>query len=105
MRVCASGSRRRSLPPDLRKHRGHLRHLPLVRRERLASLTGTPPFTGRLEAAGGLPPDAIACHAEPGEVMADPRAEVEVGQGVQPEGAPVSWLPGQRRFKLWLSSH
>jgi hypothetical protein len=37
--------------------------------------------------------------------MADPRAEVEVGQGSQPEGAPVSWLPGQRRFKLWLSSH
>jgi hypothetical protein len=60
---------------------------------------------GRLEAAGGLSPDAIARHAELAEVKADPRAEVEVGQGGQPEGAPVSWLPGRRRFKLWLGSH
>ena len=29
-------------------------------------------------------PDAIASHAEPAEVKADPREEVEVGQGGQP---------------------
>ena len=38
----------------------------------------------RLKAAAGLPPDAIASHAEPAEVKADPREEVEVGQGSQP---------------------
>jgi hypothetical protein len=37
----------------------------------------------RLEAAGGLPPDAIP-HAESAEVKAEPRDEVEVGQGGQP---------------------
>jgi hypothetical protein len=39
---------------------------------------------GRLEAAAGLPPDAIASHAERAEVRPDPREEVEVGQGGQP---------------------
>jgi len=55
--------------------------MPLVRCQRLASLNRTPPFTGRLEAAAGLPPDGVASHAEPAEVKADPREEVEVGQG------------------------
>ena len=35
-------------------------------------------------AAAGLPPDAIASHAEPAEVKADPREEGEVGQCGQP---------------------
>ena len=39
---------------------------------------------GHPGAAAGLPPDAIASHAEPAEVKADPREEVEVGQGGQP---------------------
>jgi hypothetical protein len=38
----------------------------------------------RLEAAGGLPLDAIASHAGPAEVKADPRGEVAVGRGGQP---------------------
>jgi hypothetical protein len=36
----------------------------------------------------GLPSDAIASHAEPAEVKADPREGVEVGQGGQPEAEP-----------------
>jgi hypothetical protein len=36
------------------------------------------------EEAAGLLPDAIASHAEPAEVKADPREQVEVGQGGQP---------------------
>ena len=40
-------------------------------------------------AAAGLPPDAIASHAEPAKVKADAREEVGVGQGGQPKG-PVS---------------
>jgi hypothetical protein len=43
----------------------------LVRCQRLASLSRDGP-------------DAIASHAEPGEVKADPREEVDVGQGGQP---------------------
>jgi hypothetical protein len=39
---------------------------------------------GRLAAAAGLPPDAIAGHAEPAGVKADPREEVEVDQRGQP---------------------
>jgi hypothetical protein len=58
--------------------------VPLVRCQFLASLNRDASFHGRLGAAAGLPPDAIASHAEPAEVKADPREEVEVGQGRQP---------------------
>jgi hypothetical protein len=55
-----------------------------VSRRVLASLNRDASVHGRLGAAAGLPPDAIASHAEPAEVKADPREEVEVGQGGQP---------------------
>jgi hypothetical protein len=68
---------------------GHLRHLPFVRCQRLASLNRDASFHGGgLGAAAGLPPDAIASHAEAVEVKADPREEVGVGQGGQPSADP-----------------
>ena len=61
----------------------------------MASLLGTPSFSlvwpgnrsspnGAAGAVAGLPSDAIASHAEPAEVKADPREEVDVGQGGKP---------------------
>jgi hypothetical protein len=41
-----------------------------------------------LGAAAGLPPDAIASHAEPVEVKAGPREEVAVGRGGRPLADP-----------------
>jgi hypothetical protein len=66
--------------------------------ETLASLLICRSDGGSLET-----PAAIAGHAEPAEFKADPREEVEVGQGGQPEGARE--LGGLLRFRLWLGSH
>jgi hypothetical protein len=60
----------------------------LVRCQRLASLNRHASFHGRLGAAAGLPPDAIASHAEPVEVKAGPREEVAVGRGGPPLADP-----------------
>jgi hypothetical protein len=65
---------------------GHLRHLPRVRRQRLASLNRDASFHGTAK-GGGRP--AARCHRPPrrsGRGRAEPRDDVEVGQDGQPVG-------------------